>query len=94
MKTEKETVKLIIKKEKYGLIAFYVDDHVNRGNIASMTFFDGHTEASVEYYFHCKKPTNKEASQFISRYEKHYDCKVERRFRLTYDDYLKMWGMK
>ncbi|NQU83638.1 MAG: hypothetical protein HQ536_02910 [Parcubacteria group bacterium] len=88
------TEKLIIRQEQFGLIAFYTEVEANRGNIMSMTFNEGHGEASLQYYRKTKKPTQKETEDFISRYEKHYDCKVILKHKLTQKDLRKIWGQK
>lgn len=87
-----DSEKLIIKKDKFGLIAFYPDVSATYGNIMSMTFNEGHSEASIQYYWKTKKPTEKEVLEFIATYENHYNCKVIRRHKLTYKEQLKIWG--
>ena len=94
MKTKKETIKLILKKDHAGeIIAFYVNDRCSYGYISSMTLSGGHSEASIFYYWNQKNPTRKEAAQFIKQYEKLYDCKVERRRKMTHNDRMKIWGL-
>ena len=90
----RDTETLIIKKDKSGLVAFYVVGRANYGMIMSMTFEEGHSEASLEYYHKTKNPTKLEADRFIKRYRSHYDCDVVQRFKLSHNDLLKIWGMK
>ena len=94
MKAKTDTEKLIIRKDKFGLIAFYTEGRANRGNIMSMTFNEGHSEASLEYYWQTKKPTILETDRFIKQYRSLYDCNVILKHRLTQKDLHKIWGIK
>ena len=98
-----EPIKLMIKKErilledgthKTDLVGFYIEGLADYGNIVYIDWNAGHCEASMEYFWNCTKPTDEEAQEFIEWYEKTYNCKVKRRYKLTHDDCLKIWGKK
>ena len=86
--------RLIIKKDlkNNDIVGFYVDGRANIGNILSIVFSEGHSEASYGYYCECQIPSKEEVDQFIKYYERHYSCKVIRRYRLTITDFMGIWG--
>jgi len=96
-----EKIKVIVKIDEDGdFIAFFPGAPVNRYNIACWQVIGEHGEASLDYYWQCKKPGKdkmEEVKKFMRIYENNYSgingehFKLHRIYRLSYKDRMAAW---
>jgi len=62
-------LKTIVKREGSGLVLFFPESRANRGMIVRWSPDEGHTEASMEYYWGLKNPPkDQDVSGLIETY--------------------------
>ena len=90
-----EKLKVIFRKNKYGITAFFPTLSANHGNMVGYQHIGQHSEACLDYYWSTEKASPNEYADLLKELTEIYDdFELDVKQRLYYNDLTnKAWAL-